>query len=107
MTTTAQRRIKTYIGFAIKSRNIVYGADMTLMGKKRQYLILFADSINRTSKSRLLSYCESKNIPILTLEEKIMEEYVNKINCKCVAITDKNLAEAIINAIGEGGAANE
>lgn len=107
MILTQQRKIKSFIGFAIKSRNIIFGADLTIKGKNMQYLIMFTDNINRTAKNRLIVHAEKSSIPVIIVEENQMEEYVNKSNCKCITITDKNLAAAIINSFSEGGAANE
>ncbi len=104
---TAQRKIKSYVGFAIKSGNIIYGADTVTKCKKRNFLILLTNTINRTADKRVRAFAANTLVKLATISDNEMEEYVNKTNCKCIAITDKNLAHAIINCLYEGGVANE
>ncbi len=99
MNTTAQRKIKSYVGFAIKSGNVVYGADVVVRSKKKAYIVLLTDTINRTARSRINSFVERSGVKLAVIKDSDMEDYVNKTNCKCIAVTDKNLAEAIINSL--------
>ncbi len=104
---SVQRKIESYIGFAIKSRNIIFGADNILKSRKKMYLILITDTINRTSAKKINAIKDEYKIPLITIDDKSMTMYVKKENCKCLAILDKNLANAVNNSLQYGGATNE
>ena len=84
-------KIKSYIGFAKKSRKIAFGLNMALA--KNSKLILVDESISEDSLNKLNKIC--KNIAVLKSEDyqKLQE------NAKVIAILDKNLANAIENEI--------
>ena len=84
-------KIKTYIGFAKKSRQIAFGLNMALTSKSK--LVLVDGSISDDSMQKLNKFC--KNIIVLDSEDyKKLQE-----NAKVIAILDKNLANAIENEI--------
>ena len=91
-----KNKIATYLGFAIKSGAIVYGADNVEICKKKLFVVLIEESINRTSFKRVSERCERYAIELIVLNNEL-GTLVNKDKCKCVAVTDKNLASAIIN----------
>lgn len=102
-----RQKIRSYIGFAIKSGNIIFGADTVIVNRKKAHLILMTDTINRTASKKVTSYAERFSISLITVTDNLMEECVDKINCKCIAILDKNLANAVKNSLIDGGATNE
>lgn len=81
-------KINAYIGFAIKSRSVVYGTDNILTSKGCK-LIVVSNKLSINALQKL----QSKNIQIITLSEN---DYA-QLNLKglAVGITDKSLAEAI------------
>ncbi len=95
-------KIKTYFGFAIKSRNIIYGGDNLLASRSKIYVVLCSKDINRTALKSVQEYCENKRIKLFLLETEFIEEVSQKMNCKCVAVCDRNLANGIINELSGG-----
>lgn len=83
-------KINSYIGFAIKSRNIVYGADNILSSKKCK-LIIASENLSQNTINKL----QTKNIKIILLKEV---DY-NSLNLRglVVGITDESLSKAIQN----------
>lgn len=87
-------KIKTYIGFAIKSRKIKFGVDDILKLKKAD-LIIVSDSLAESGKSKLEGFAKKKGLEQIEFGQEIFAEIVQNTNIKAAAILDKNLAEAI------------
>lgn len=88
-------KIRAYIGFAKKSRNIIYGVDEIIKVPKKCELVLISDALALSSKEKLLTTLKKCNVShyILAASDfalKIESEYI-----KAIAITDKNLSDAI------------
>ena len=83
-------KINSYIGFAIKSRKVVYGTDNILINKNCQ-LVIVSDSIAQNTLQKL----KNKNLKIIVMPQA---EY-KTLNLKglAIAITDQSLAQAIQN----------
>lgn len=82
-------KINSYVGFAIKSKTIVYGADNILKSKNIN-LILASEELSQNTINKL----KNTNLIIINLPS---EKY-NSLNLKglVVGIKDKSLADAII-----------
>ena len=57
-------KIKTYIGFAIKSRKIIFGYDNIISYKKKHVLILLSPTTSEKIASKLCNYAEINNIKL-------------------------------------------
>ncbi len=87
-------KVKAYIGFAIKSRAIVYGVD-NLKNKKVQ-LIICSASLSAGSKERCEKIAKEKAVKLLCITDEEMLEIIGKSGVKVLGITDKALAQALI-----------
>ena len=87
-------KIKTYVGFAIKSRKIKYGVD-DILKIKNAGLIILSDSLAESGQKKLVGFAERKSIEVLKLTEDDFLELTQNISIKAMAILDNNLAEAI------------
>ena len=85
-------KINSYIGFAKKSRKIVYGADKILACKTCK-LILASEELAQNTLNKL----QTKNVKIQILPAE--EFQLLDLNGLVVAITDQSLANAIKNNI--------
>ncbi|HEY8444053.1 MAG TPA: hypothetical protein VIL24_04570 [Clostridia bacterium] len=97
----SKKKIDTYIRFAIKSRSIIYGID-NIKARIRQIKVIIADNTlaeNSLDKARLL--CSRNNIPLVLSEEEL-NKILNTNNCKIIGITNINMAQAIVDNVGEG-----
>ncbi len=83
-------KINSYIGFAIKSRKILYGADNILFSKTCK-LVIASEQLSAGTISKI----KNKNLKIIILPT---QEYIS-LNLKglVVGITDSSLAQAINN----------
>ena len=88
------KKIKAYVGFAKKSRKIVYGTD-DIIKTKNCKIILISDELSDGSVKKIENFIKNNNINILEFDSKSYLEIIDNISIKAVAITDENLAIAI------------
>lgn len=91
-----QSKLQTFIGFAIKSRNIKRGVNAVSTLKRANLLILCSSATENTFKDAE-KLAKKLNAKLYVLQSVKLEDLVNKSLCKLVAVTDKGLADAIIN----------
>ena len=99
-------KLHSYIGFAIKSGHVVWGADAVLRARG-VHLIVADDSINRTSKGDLERLSSARSIPLVWADGELLEGCTHKNNCKCIGVTDVNLAQAALQQLTRQGEENE
>ncbi len=87
-------KIKTYVGFAIKSRKIKYGVD-DILKLKNANLIIVSESLAESGMKKLEGFAEKKSIRLVKLDSENFLEAVQNSYVKAAAILDENLAEAI------------
>lgn len=88
-------KAETFIGFSVKARALVTGSD-AVNGLRKAYLILLCKSASENT-AKLAAACAARlNCPLMTCNIPL-QDLCNKTNCKIAAVTDKNLASAIID----------
>lgn len=87
-------KIKTYIGFAIKSRSIILGVD-DIAKSKKTHIILYSVTLGDSSKDKLIKFANNNKVEHYEFETQVFDELFENKNIKAIAITDKNLALAI------------
>ena len=92
-------KIKSYIGFAIRSREITYGVDDIVKTKKSK-IILASKDLGESSLSKLNKFADSKNIEEILFDSATYAEIMQNENIKAASVENKNLAEAIKKNIG-------
>ena len=89
-------KLLTYVGFAVKSGNIIFGVDQIKDSKKNIKLILACNTLSDNTMSKLSSYSTQKHIELHIIEKPCtLSDIVGRENCKAVAIIDEHLADAI------------
>ena len=91
-------KIETYLGFSIRSRNIIFGAEMIEKKKKGVFLLVIDGSIGKNSLKSILNAQEKLGCPLYSTDAGVLAEWVHRPAVKAAAITDKNLALAIISS---------
>jgi len=91
------KKIKSYVGFAIKSGNIIIGGDSVVRRIDKCIVVLIDKSINATTYKNVHKLCDNKKIFLRDVDNGILEDITHITNCRCIAITDNNLANAIIS----------
>lgn len=93
-------KFEAYIGFSIKSGNILFGSDKILESRKRLSIVIFDETTNVKIVNKLLTY--SENMKCTLIKSKILlKDLTKRDNVKVVALSDKNLASAIIKNCNE------
>lgn len=96
-----QSKIKAYIGFAQKSGGVTYGIDSLERGKGKIYLIIFSSSLSEKSQKNARALIKKFSAPAIKAEAGALESALCRENCKFIAITNKDLSEAIIKVASE------
>lgn len=89
-------KIETYLGFCIRSGKIVFGTDNIEKQKKGIFLIISDGEIGQNSFKIVCKCMDKFTCPLLISDNGILGEYLHRPAVKAVAITDKNLASAIL-----------
>ena len=90
------KKIISYIGFAIKSNNLIAGQTPIKKTKKQLYLILCCASGSENLKNLAKNVAERHHCDVIETKVKL-EELTNIKDVKIVGITDENLSKSIIN----------
>ena len=89
-------KIKTYVGFAIKSNKVLIGQSTIKSNKNKQiYCILVCSSASENLVDLAKRVAEKNNCQAIVVEN--LEMLTHKEGLKIIAITDENLGNAIIN----------
>lgn len=91
-------RIRSYVGFAIKSGKAQFGLDNITAAKRKALVILFDSSFSERSAAKLSAYAERNGIDIFSAD---MEAILPQRNCKAIGIIDENLANAVKSELKE------
>ena len=87
-------KLETYLGFAIRSGNIVYGVDNIEAKISKIYLIIYDRRLSENGANKLNNVSKKNQVDTL-ISEATIDDLINKQNCKAIGITSKDLAKAI------------
>ena len=91
-------KIETYLGFCIRAKKIIFGAEMIEKQRKGVFLLAIDGNIGKNSLKTIVKTKERLDCPLYITDEGSLSEWVHRPAVKAVAIVDKNLALAMINA---------
>ena len=89
-------KIRSYVGFAIKSKSILMGQSQIKYYKKELFLILLSNDASENLINLASNVAKRHNCQVLQLNVKL-EEITNTENVKIIGITNDNLANGIIS----------
>lgn len=90
------KKIISYLGYAIKSNNIVYGIDNLIKFNKKLFLIIICPSCVKKSVNLAVKKANELSCDI-KMSADILQDLLHKDNCKVIGIKDENLANAILS----------
>ena len=92
-------KIGTYLGFCVKARKIVYGADDIEKQRKDVFLIITDEKLGQNSLKLVRKAQERLGCSWATAEAGVLASMLYRPAIKAVAIKDKNLAFAILSVL--------
>ena len=92
---STKSKAETFIGFAIKKRALITGTN-SVDSLKRANLILVCESASENTRNQALGFSRKFNCEAVLCKIPL-EDITGKQNCKIAAMTDKNLASAVLN----------
>lgn len=87
-------KVSAYIGFAVKKGSVVYGFDNLEYYRKKVHVVLYTSDLSDNTLKKLQNEVTRFNCQCYVFD-KLCDTL--KKNCKVLAVTDKQLAVAIIN----------
>lgn len=93
-------KITSLLGFAVKAGKLVYGSDNIEFCRRKLYLIIACDSLSVNGRERLQRLAAARKTPMLKCLSGL-STIVGKINCKAVALTDRQMAAAMLANLSE------
>ena len=89
-----QDKVVTLVGFAIKSGKVVFGMDAILRNSRRKGLIITDKTLSEGSRDKLV---RQANGTVVISRVTPVSEITHREGCKVIAITDKQMAQAILD----------
>lgn len=89
-------KAETYIGFVVRAGKFKAGCN-TLATVKKAYLVILCRSAEENSRKLAVKYADKFRCKAFATTNKDLSEYVHKDGIKIMCVTDRGLAEAIIN----------
>ena len=99
----ANPKVYAYIGFAARARKCLggfQGVEGAVRSRKAK-LVLGDTGLGENTREKLDRMCAQSGIPVLYIDQP--GEAAGKHNNMCLAITDEELARAILEAAGDLG----
>ena len=95
-------KIKSYLGFAIRSGKVLFGSDKLFESKKLPKFVMICSTQNEKVTGKVLRFCKSNNICAIKLDELVLSELIVRDNCKVISILDTSLADVLIKEFEMG-----
>ena len=77
----------------------MFGAENVETQKRNVYLLMMDEALGKSSQKSVLQAKQNTNAPLLIVKENLLSELLRRPAVKAVAIQDKNLAVAILDAV--------
>ena len=94
-------KIKSYLGFAKKSNEIIYGIDNLEQYNKKISLVVYSNEISERSLKVLNNLVINKKWKMVKLKNLKLDDLLYTKNCKVIGIKNENLGNAILKQVDE------
>lgn len=92
------RKIDSYIGFAVRSGEVVYGLDAFFGAAGKIKLILYDAGTGAATLRKLKNFSGRENIGAIRCKSGYIPGAVHRENVRLIAITSESLAKAILQS---------
>ena len=89
-------KLKTYLGFSIKSGEIVFGFDNLLETRKKVKCVVYCNTVNPKIENKLFDLCKYKKWALVKIENDTLADLIDRENCKVVGLINKNLVQGVL-----------
>ena len=90
-------KMKTYLGFCIRSGKLVFGVDNIEKQRKGVALLIADGAIGDSSRKQLFSTRERLGCPLVFTGDGVLGELIDRPAVKAAAVKEPNLAAAILS----------
>ncbi len=87
-------KVTNLLGFAIKAGKVLFGVDSIDRYHKKKHLIIMCSSLSENTQKKIVNTYQS--IPVFLSRITKVEELTHRMGCKVIAVTDKQMATALI-----------
>lgn len=94
-----ERKLKAYIGFALRARKLVLGVNAVEATRGKVYLMLSDRTASENTKKEIQKLEKRFSCPLVEVDD--LESLTGKAHCKLAAMRDESLAGAVLAAIGK------
>ncbi len=91
-------KIKTYVGFGIRSGKVVFGTDNILLSKKVK-LVIYDSNLSKNSLDKVAKHAETIGFDLIELDN--LAEITHKDNCKIIGLQKGTLTNQILGILKE------
>ncbi len=89
-------KAETYIGFAMRAGKFKIGTNAVATLKKAQ-LVIVCNTASENTKNEAEKLAKKFKCPLLETKNKKLEQITHRENAKVMAISDKQLSDAVLN----------
>ena len=94
-------KLKSYLGFSIKSGKAIFGLDSLCEYTKVVRLVIVCSTVSDNSLKKVSELCEYKKWKMVQLnDDLVLGTLISRENCKIIGLTDKNLSSAVLELGG-------
>ena len=94
-----ESKLKSYLGFAIKSGKILFGYDKLFENRITPKLVIICSTLNEKNSTKVIDFCTNLGVKYIKLESYVLGEFIQRDNCKVIGISDDNFAKVICQEI--------
>lgn len=91
-----EKKIFSYVNFAIKAKEVVYGIDNIKTSRANISYIILSKTASKNLLEATTRFCQQKGIPFAITKEYTLDELMHTNNCKVIGVTNQNIAQQII-----------
>ena len=94
--------LDSYIGFAVRSRKAVFGAEGLLAGRMKVFVVLFDEALGKDGRKKLARFTQSTGVNAFEVPCGYLAALLKRDGVKVIGIAEQHLAQAIVNTFTDG-----
>lgn len=98
-----EKKIFSYVNFAVKSGEVVYGIDNIKACKKHIFCVILSPTATQNLEDAVNNFCTKTNVLMLKLKQNTIDDLLHTKNCKVVGLTNQSISKQIeyLNSLEE------